>query len=103
IEPSRCRQFIPQVTVLAYDGVLTDVARRWSIRGFDAVKQLASHSGLDRNVDWSAHNLVPLGPQHDVSRFWIEPQIEFMSGRIHELRIIGLRTQASAHKDEFLH
>ena len=92
IQPRRHRQFIPQIVVLAIQpGILAHVMRRGRLASFDLVNQLRRHSGLHRNVHRSANDLFPGRPQRDVSRLWIEPEIEFVPRGIDELGIICQR------------
>src|SRR5580658_6751575 len=82
-------------------GVLANVAGGGRIADLDAVDQFDCHSRLHGNVYWRADNLFPRRLQHNVSRFRIEPEVEFATGSIDELGVGGLRIQAGAHEDEF--
>ena len=57
---------------------------------------------LDRNVGRRADDFLPRRAQNDFRRFRIEPEIEFVPRIVQKFRIVGLRTQAAAHEDEFL-
>ena len=49
-----------------------------------------------------ADDFLPRRAQHDFRRLRIEPEIEFVPRIVQEFGIVGLRTQASTHEDEFL-
>src|SRR5581483_1628164 len=102
INPRGSCQLIPHVlAALSGSVVLGDVAAQWRPAIADLFDDCRGEPRLDRYVHRSAYNLPPGRAQHNPCGFWIEPEVEFMPGITNEFWIVGVRTETSAHENQF--
>src|SRR5258708_39835715 len=69
---------------------------------FDLFYERWRQVGFYGNVSGRTDDFLPGRSEHDVRRFRIEPEIEFMPGIICELGAVALRSEAAAHEDKSL-
>ena len=66
-------------------------ARQRGSSSFDLLHHCGRHLRLYGNVGRSTDDLLPGAAQDNGCRFRIKPEVEFVAGIVHELRIVALR------------